>query len=169
MRGFGSNERMHQEIIERWNEVVPEDGLIFILGDISFGKPEPTIEVLQSLNGMKVLVRGNHDKHMKSAVAREFSSIWDYLEIDVVEAPKVKQRIVMLHYAMRVWNRSHFGAWHLYGHSHGNLNEWVGRSMDVGLDPNGLRPVSYKQVKWMIGDRQIHCVDHHAPKEVFGE
>ncbi len=31
------------------------------------------------------------------------------------------QPIVICHYAMRVWNRSHHGAWHLYGHSHGNL------------------------------------------------
>jgi hypothetical protein len=26
---------------------------------------------------------------------------------------------VLCHYAMRVWNRSHHGAWHLYGHSQG--------------------------------------------------
>jgi hypothetical protein len=31
------------------------------------------------------------------------------------------QPIVLCHYAMRVWNRSHHGAWHLYGHSRGNL------------------------------------------------
>lgn len=31
------------------------------------------------------------------------------------------QRIVLCHYAMRVWNHSSHGAWHLYGHSHGRL------------------------------------------------
>ena len=34
------------------------------------------------------------------------------------------QLVVLCHYAMRVWDRSHYGSWHLYGHSHGNLPPW---------------------------------------------
>jgi hypothetical protein len=42
---------------------------------------------------------------------------------------------------MRVWNRSHHGSWHLYGHSHGRLPEPPTLlSMDVGVDTHDFRP-----------------------------
>ena len=39
-----------------------------------------------------------------------------------------EQDIVLCHYAMRVWQKSHYGAWMLYGHSHGTLPDNPGRS-----------------------------------------
>jgi calcineurin-like phosphoesterase family protein len=42
---------------------------------------------------------------------------------------------------MRAWNKSHFNAWQLYGHSHGTLNP-LGKQYDVGVDNNGFKPVS---------------------------
>lgn len=40
---------------------------------------------------------------------------------------------------MAVWDRNHFGAWHLYGHSHGKhqyiTNEDYGNvALDMGVD-----------------------------------
>jgi len=43
------------------------------------------------------------------------------------------QLIVLCHYSLRVWDRSHYGSWHLYGHSHGNLPP-LENSLDVGVD-----------------------------------
>ncbi len=55
------------------------------------------------------------------------------------------QPIVLCHYAMRVSNRSHHGAWHLYGHSHGNLPEGpTSLSMDVGIPMTFARGISTK-------------------------
>jgi len=54
-------------------------------------------------------------------------------------------KIVLCHYAMRTWNRSHKGAWMLFGHSHGELNG-DSQSMDVGVDVHGFRPVSIKEL-----------------------
>ncbi len=53
-------------IIENWNRVVRnksenhQGDKVYILGDISLGKPE-FIELLNQLNGEKVVVGGNHD------------------------------------------------------------------------------------------------------------
>ena len=57
------------------------------------------------------------------------------------------QHIVLLHYGMRVWPRSHHGAIHLYGHSHGNL-PGDNQSVDVGVDyPEwAMRPVSLPEI-----------------------
>jgi calcineurin-like phosphoesterase family protein len=55
-------------------------------------------------------------------------------------------RIVMLHYSMRVWPASHYGALHFYGHSHGNL---LGdrQSLDVGVDCWDFRPVRLEEIQ----------------------
>ncbi|KKL95432.1 hypothetical protein LCGC14_1854620, partial [marine sediment metagenome] len=52
------------------------------------------------------------------------------------------QPITLCHYAMRVWDKSHFNSWQLYGHSHGTLNG-IGKQYDVGVDANNFLPVSF--------------------------
>lgn len=54
--------------------------------------------------------------------------------------------VVLFHYACRVWNASHHGSFHLWGHSHGGLSH-QGRSLDVGVDSWDYRPVTILQVK----------------------
>lgn len=73
----------------------------------------------------------------------------------------------MLHYSMRVWNGSHKGFIHLYGHSHSSLEHapW-GKSMDVGVDNayrlfGEYRPFSLKEVVEMMSKREIEFIDHH--------
>ena len=67
------------------------------------------------------------------------------LEIPDLGNGRRPQVIVLCHYALRVWDRSHHGAWHLYGHSHGNLPS-QGRSFDVGVDCHGFRPLGLDAV-----------------------
>lgn len=55
------------------------------------------------------------------------------------------QVIVLCHYALRVWDRSHYGSWHLFGHSHGHL-PGLGLSLDIGVDCHGYRPLSLAEV-----------------------
>lgn len=39
-RPFGSVEEMNEELIRCWNETVPEDGVVYHLGNFSFGGPK---------------------------------------------------------------------------------------------------------------------------------
>jgi calcineurin-like phosphoesterase family protein len=60
------------------------------------------------------------------------------------------QKITLCHYPMRSWNCSFHGAWHLFGHVHGRMeNVNTGLSFDVGVDvPDwNYKPVSFEQVK----------------------
>ena len=58
--------------------------------------------------------------------------------------------INLYHYAGQVWDGSHRGAWQLYGHSHGALDNHPARrgslSVDVGVDSWGMYPVSLEQI-----------------------
>jgi calcineurin-like phosphoesterase family protein len=53
---------------------------------------------------------------------------------------------------MRVWPRSHYNSWQLYGHSHGRL-EPVGKQWDVGVDNNNFYPVSFDQLVEIMKNR----------------
>lgn len=165
-RGFKTKEEMNEALIENWNRVISHKDTVFHLGDLSFGNTVDTFSVINQLNGQIVLVRGNHDKKLKTNIAKRFTSIHDLLEIDIQESLCTKQRITLCHFAMRVWNRHHYRAWQLYGHSHGNL-EPVGLQMDVGIDthPN-LAPFPYITVLSHMMNKKISIVDHHRPKEL---
>lgn len=92
-----------------------------------------------------------------------FKSCAYYMEIQIEG-----QRICMSHYSMRVWNKSHKGAWMLYGHSHGNLPEYeydgkLFKTMDVGIDTHPeFKPYSLREVKAIMDKREtLTGLDHH--------
>lgn len=53
---------MEELFVKNWNSVVPKDGHVYILGDLTLKKDKELItNFLNRLNGYKHLVRGNHD------------------------------------------------------------------------------------------------------------
>lgn len=58
-RGFENSDEMNKHIIDKWNSVVNKKDTTFILGDITMEKN--SYEILNSLNGIKRIVLGNHD------------------------------------------------------------------------------------------------------------
>ena len=60
-RPFKTVEKMDEALVKNWNEVVPEDGIVFHLGDVGFGQPKYINDILRRLNGKIYLVIGNHD------------------------------------------------------------------------------------------------------------
>lgn len=151
IRDFKTVEEMNDKIVDSWNEVVPKEGTVFHLGDFSFGKPDETIDVIKRLNGNIVYIIGNHEKPLNK-IKSYFSSVHDILDVSIKDdGPGSFQgyrSIILLHYAMRVWDRSHRGSWHLYGHSHGDLEDDPNSlSFDVGVDCWNYRPLSFYDVK----------------------
>lgn len=65
-RPFKDAEEMDHYMIEKWNEVVSEDDLVFHLGDVVIGSAKRAQEVLTQLNGRKLLILGNHDHYTKT-------------------------------------------------------------------------------------------------------
>jgi len=160
---------MNKTLIDNWNAVVKTDDVIYILGDISCSStPEKVEKHLCDLSGRKILIFGNHDKRIRKdgRVMRHFEWTSDFAEVKIAPDPAAPQRtqhIVLCHYAMRVWNKSHHGSWQLYGHSHGNLpDDPHARSMDVGVDNWDFKPVSFEQVREHMNKKIWKPVDHHT-------
>ncbi len=153
-RPFIGIEDMDRELISRWNLTVGKDDEVYHLGDISFRGKTATTEILKQLNGVKHLIKGNHD-HLNVESKDQFYTIKDYDEI-VIEG----QRIVLCHFPIESWHRMGYGAWHLHGHSHGNLLEF-GKRWDVGVDVWHYCPVSFDELKLLFAGRPIETRDHH--------
>ena len=58
-RPFKSAAEMDEELICRWNDTVPEDGIIFHLGDFCQGSKKEWESILKRLHGHKYLILGN--------------------------------------------------------------------------------------------------------------
>ncbi len=117
-RPFASIEEMDREIVERWNRKVAADDTVYVLGDVSWYNLEKTRLLVESLNGHKVLVCGNHDR-ISTANPCGFESIVKYKELNLPG----NAYVVLSHYPIPLFNRHHYGAYMLYGHVH-NSHEW---------------------------------------------
>lgn len=164
-RPFDSNEEMTESLIKNWNSVVARGDTVFHLGDfaLSWGRKHAVLidMILGRLNGSKWLIRGNHDRDEVTMNPR-WSNVVHYHEIKVDYGGVHKQRIVMSHYAMRVWNQMHRGAWMLHGHSHGNLTDIGGKIIDVGVDCHDYSPISLDAIATFMEQRQVVTSDHHT-------
>ena len=142
-RPFADETAMTDAIVDCWNDVLRPDDVLIHLGDF-VGDIEDTeekvrvaAEVRQRLRVERILlVRGNHDPRRA-----EFESIFDDV-VDLLDhrAKHATHRVVMSHYPMRSWRGNRRGSVHLYGHTHGRLEE-IGRSTDVGVDCWKFRPL----------------------------
>jgi len=127
---------MNNAILERHNEVVGNNDVVIHAGDTFWKKSyQEAQKYIEQLKGKHIFLKGSHDKWLKETNHHE---IWEGMIED--------QYIVVCHYAMRVWPRSHYGSWQLYGHSHCKLQA-IGKQMDIGVDCHDYYPISFEQVK----------------------
>jgi calcineurin-like phosphoesterase family protein len=133
-REFRSVEEHDNFFIKVWNDFVTNRDEVYHLGDFCFGSHDIVRKVRARLNGKIHLILGNHDhKNRIQNIEGLFTSISDIKQIKISG-----NKVILCHYAMRVWPSSHFNSWQLYAHSHGGL-PGVGKQMDVGLDAVGYR------------------------------
>jgi calcineurin-like phosphoesterase family protein len=146
-RPFASIEEMDEILIERWNNRVKPNDIIYHLGDVAWGS-NGIIQYVPKLNGQIILIKGNHDRihHDNAGLFKEVHP--GFLNIKVSN----HELIVLCHFSMRVWDRSHYNSWHLYGHSHGMLPP-EGKSWDVGVDANNYAPVSLDEIRQIMKSR----------------
>ena len=60
-RPYKTVEEMNLAIVNNWNSVVTPNDIVFHLGDVGFGLVENLKPMIESLNGHKILLKGNHD------------------------------------------------------------------------------------------------------------
>lgn len=167
-------EMMDDELLKEINAMVGEDDILWHLGDFAMpGKNDLYRRCLEYRDRIKCrtvnLIWGNHDNYK---IRDLFNETYDLQMIDV---PGLDVPVVLCHYALAVWNKSHRKALHLYGHSHSEAEPWlertmVGRrSMDVGVDNayklyGKFRPFAVDDLRARLCTRPGFAFDHHVDK-----
>lgn len=161
-RPFKDVDEMDAELVRRWNSVVQPEDHVYVVGDFALCHPRRALEVRRQLRGTIYLVLGNHDKGVK-AETYDFAWVKDYYVYKHPLLDGNKQNIVLFHYAMRVWDKAHHGAWAIYGHSHGSLpDDPNALSLDIGVDNWDYTPVSFEQIQARMAQKTWKPVDHHG-------
>lgn len=149
------------ELIKRWNEKISNNDSVYYVGDFCFGRVDFFLDQLNFKQLFWVL--GNHDDRSLTRPNYVKSKNRDIVCFSGIHEIKLNDfNITLCHFAMRKWNKSHFGAWHLFGHSHGRLAPY-GLSFDVGVDGNDYYPVSFDEVKAFMNKQLKTC-----PNEELG-
>lgn len=164
-RPFSSVEEMDEVLIQRWNEKVKDNDFVYHLGDFTLG--EDAQKYFSRLKGQIIVLPGSHDHrwfdrhddYLKTASSRYVTYAQSIVELDdfslkrnigfgqskLKVRPNSKGILVLCHYAMLTWPMSHYGSYHLFGHSHGKLKGQP-NSMDIGVDCTNFYPLSLDEV-----------------------
>lgn len=138
-RPFPSLAAHDAALVERWNETVQMDDVVWHLGDFARGDAGRVEGLLRQLNGCKHLIIGNNDPPA-TLQAAGWASVQHYAEMTLDG-----KLLVLCHYPFRTWNRMGQGSIDLHGHSHNKLKPAT-RQYDVGVDGWDHRPVTLAQV-----------------------
>lgn len=173
-RPYRDTNEMKRDLIDRHNaRITPgmaAQAHTWHLGDIFWNTVShaEASSIMHSLNGSHSLVLGNHDELVEENM--EWAKTW-FQEIVQYKLIKTgienKRGLFVCHYATRIWPNSHKGAWHIYGHSHGEAAE-LGQSFDVGVDSVGklgltpYSPISVQELRREMEKRKPH---HSIPKD----
>lgn len=170
-RDFRTLGEMNDRIVAGINAAVGENDILFHLGDWSFGGFESIEEFRNRINCQNIhLVLGNHDHHIerdKAGIRSIFTSVNQYVELNINK----EFNFVLMHYPIMSWNGLNDGVIHLHGHVHLPPNRRIGKGkmMDVGVDGNGLDPISLTEVLTLMNPRPIASgfeFDHHVKRVV---
>jgi calcineurin-like phosphoesterase family protein len=180
MRGAHNAQHFAERTLQEINDTVPEDGTLYYLGDgFLNASDEQCIGWLERLKCKDIrYLFGNHESNMyrlyKEEVFKQFGRddievyplkmgnitfLGNHLEIQVG-----KQRIVLNHFPLRIWNGCHRFSWGLSGHSH--LNDPLRRpeyplakALDTGIDYG--RIWSFEEIQELMSTKTVELIDHH--------
>jgi calcineurin-like phosphoesterase family protein len=168
-RDFKTLDQMNDRIVAGINTEVGENDILFHLGDWSFGGFESIEQFRNRINCRNIhLVLGNHDHHIerdRAGIRGLFTSVNQYLELEVNK----EHNFVLMHYPIMSWNKMNDGVVHLHGHVHFPPDRRIGKGkmMDVGMDGNGMDPLSLTKIHTLMLSQPIKSgfeFDHHIKR-----
>lgn len=148
---------MEQALIDNWNSVVKSSKTeVYVLGDFAFTGVKKMQEILSKLNGLKIIVRGNHDAAAHHLIRAGFDRVIENELINVgphkmfvshfpfyTKEEGVDQR----YQHKRIYDEGKY--WLLHGHVHQSWKQH-GRQINVGCDVWNYKPISVQQIMELV-------------------
>jgi calcineurin-like phosphoesterase family protein len=118
----------NEQIVRNWSNTVGPDDVVYHLGDIGFCSKENFKNLIRGLPGVKILIRGNHDKFpVGTYLDSGFVAVMDYAVVNVRHTKGIKRplntyfRVLLSHMPMEIgMGSSSFGDidYNVHGHFH---------------------------------------------------
>lgn len=137
-RPFSNVEEMDKYLIRSWNKIVDKEDLVYILGDFTLSRRKEIIKnLVNRLNGRKVLIMGNHDTRKPK----------DYVECGFETAIRkpimVEPGVMLMHEPFDDPTLIYDKYLYFFGHVHANhtLMDDYPNCMCVSVERIGYRPI----------------------------
>lgn len=135
VRPWDDADEMDEDMVKRWNETVRPNDKVYHLGDVVINRK--SLEIMDRLNGDKVLIRGNHDIFRLRDYTKYFRDVRGY---------HVMNGMILSHIPISEDSLARFGC-NIHGHTHGN---------------RVMKTVGFGPFKKKVIDPRYHsvCVEH---------
>lgn len=146
-------------IIRNHNAVVAKDDIVYVLGDVIYQKADPTtfLPMISRMNGIKTLIRGNHDVPFTDEQFKPYFSggiipdgQGENLLIDGIKC-----------YATHYPSTGKTDSFNLVGHVHGAWKVQL-NCLNVGVDAHHFYPVPFSNISFYV-----NAITKFYDKDVF--
>lgn len=165
-RPFSDVTEMNKTLIDNWNKKVPQDGLVFHLGDFAWGGFTAYKYIREKLNGNIILIKGNHDWRNGPQNASDYDKIFQFttqqMLIEIEKRKIYLNHVPFLCYGGTYRNENDL-VYQAFGHVHSNqqaTGKDIGRlsmlfptQYDVGVDNNNFEPISWYELDTKIKEQ----------------
>ncbi|HMU99083.1 MAG TPA: metallophosphoesterase family protein [Chitinophagales bacterium] len=134
--GFNNINHHDEILIQNWNSVVSKNDKVYHLGDIGFRNFSSLSKILEQLNGIKVLIKGNHDNFKLSQYAQYFKDVRAYHILD---------KFILSHIPIHDMSLSRWKA-NIHGHLH-ELSVPDKRYYCVSVEQHNYTPVDFEYIR----------------------
>lgn len=137
-RPFESVEEMNALLIKNWNSVVSSDDEVYVLGD--FGADKKEADILSRLNGIKYLVKGNHDVYSNEYYRKAgFAEVYDMPVL-------YKEFWILSHDSVYVNSNMPYA--NLFGHVHNNpiVKDYSTQHFCISVERINYTPIEFNEI-----------------------
>lgn len=169
-RPFENARDMNDNLVRRYNDRVSDDQTVLFVGDAFFMNFEKSKELLNSLNGTKMLVVGNHDRSARRMAEMGFAVVAEEMFVNIAG-----RDVRVNHYPYRTSDESERlhsvrparvpGEILIHGHTHSS-KKVIGTEIHVGVDAWDFAPASIGEVEKLVREVSAHIARRTPPASV---
>lgn len=99
-RDYPNVDEMTKKMIDKWNEVVTKDDVVYHIGNFAWD-PKTAQEALLRLNGQIYFIMGEHDQALETLETKGMLRARNQITDDIVELKD--QGVILSYWPMKVW------------------------------------------------------------------
>ncbi len=141
-RPFSSTKEMNEELIRRWNAKVSKNDIVIHLGDFAFGRNWESIkDIRNKLNGIIILVVGNHDYNKAYQLGKA--------GIIIARGSLQIKSLILTHEPMAIKDIPE-GFINVHGHIHQRESPLGNRGINVSTEKTDYSPILLNEISEIL-------------------